>query len=201
MEHSTESLVPSWFLCLPRPRSHLRLSGSVLSDSAAPRTVAHRPPLFTGFPGKNTGVDNHFLPQGIFPTQGLNPHLSHLLYLQASSSPLAPLGNSVSLPPRLSGQMSRSPRVVFVPPLLTQPLPCVSPVPSLAWVVTGASSQSASILAPLTSRVSSADRTCNFTSEWVCVTLPHLITAFRLEVLMVTKEVLPDCRSSCPPSP
>ena len=28
-------------------------------------------------PGKNTGVDYHFLLQGIFPTQGLNPHLLH----------------------------------------------------------------------------------------------------------------------------
>ena len=27
------------------------------------------------FPGKNTGVGYHFLLQGIFPTQGLNPHL------------------------------------------------------------------------------------------------------------------------------
>ena len=167
---------------------------------ATPWTVACQAPLSMGF-FRQCWSRLPFPFQGIFLTQGLNPHLSHLLYLQASSSPLAPLGNSVSLPPRLSGQMSRSPRVVFVPPLLTQSLPCVSPVPSLAWVVTGASSQSASILAPLTSRVSSADRTCNFTSEWVCVTLPHLITAFRLEVLMVTKEVLPDCASSCPPSP
>ena len=29
-------------------------------------------------------------PPGIFPTQGSNPHLSRLLYLQASSLPLAP---------------------------------------------------------------------------------------------------------------
>ena len=28
------------------------------------------------FPGKNSGVGSHFLPQGIFPTQGLNPHLT-----------------------------------------------------------------------------------------------------------------------------
>ena len=27
------------------------------------------------FPGNNTGVGCHFLLQGIFPTQGLNPHL------------------------------------------------------------------------------------------------------------------------------
>ena len=40
-----------------------------------------------GSPGKNTGVDCHFLLQGIFLIQGLNPHLLHLLYLQADSLP------------------------------------------------------------------------------------------------------------------
>ena len=30
------------------------------------------------FPGKNTGMRCHFLLQGIFPTQGLNPSLLHL---------------------------------------------------------------------------------------------------------------------------
>ena len=39
-------------------------------------------------PGKNAGVGCHFPLQGIFPTQGLNPHL---LYRQAGSLPLAPL--------------------------------------------------------------------------------------------------------------
>ena len=29
----------------------------------------------TGFPGKKTGVGCHFFLQGIFPTQGSNPHL------------------------------------------------------------------------------------------------------------------------------
>ena len=43
-------------------------------------------------PGKNTGVDCHFFLQGIFPTQGLNPHLLCLLHWQASSLPLAPSG-------------------------------------------------------------------------------------------------------------
>ena len=32
------------------------------------------------FPGKNTGVGCYFLLQGIFPTQGLNPGLLHLLH-------------------------------------------------------------------------------------------------------------------------
>ena len=33
-------------------------------------------------PGKNTGVGCHALLQGLFPTQGSNPHLLHLLYWQ-----------------------------------------------------------------------------------------------------------------------
>ena len=36
-------------------------------------------------PGKNTGVGCHALLQGIFLTQGWNPHLSCLLHLQVSS--------------------------------------------------------------------------------------------------------------------
>ena len=43
-------------------------------------------------PGKNTGVGCHALLQGIFPTQGLNLHLLHLLPWQAGSLPLAPPG-------------------------------------------------------------------------------------------------------------
>ena len=44
------------------------------------------------FPGKNTGVDCHFLLQEIFLTQGLNPHLLCLLHWQMDSLPLAPPG-------------------------------------------------------------------------------------------------------------
>ena len=40
------------------------------------------------FPGKNTGADCHFLLQGIFAIQGLNPHLLHW---QASSLALSHL--------------------------------------------------------------------------------------------------------------
>ena len=36
-------------------------------------------------PDKNTRVGFHFLLQGIFPTQGSNPHLLHLLHWQAGS--------------------------------------------------------------------------------------------------------------------
>ena len=40
-----------------------------------PWTVACQTPLSTNFPGKNTGLVCHFLLQGIFLTQELNPHL------------------------------------------------------------------------------------------------------------------------------
>ena len=43
-------------------------------------------------PGKNIGVGHHALLQGLFLTQGLNPHLLHLLHWQAGSLPLVPLG-------------------------------------------------------------------------------------------------------------
>ena len=43
-----------------------------------------------GFPGKSTGVDCHFLLQGIFLTQGLNPCLMHC---RAGSFPLSHAGS------------------------------------------------------------------------------------------------------------
>ena len=45
-------------------------------------------------PGKNTGLGCHALLQGIFPTQGLNPHFLHL-HWQAGSLPLAPAGKPI----------------------------------------------------------------------------------------------------------
>ena len=45
------------------------------------------------FPSKNTGVGCHFLLQGIFPAQGLSPHLLHLLHWQAGSLALSHQGN------------------------------------------------------------------------------------------------------------
>ena len=59
-------------------------------DCSTPGSAVH------GYsPGKNTGVDCHALLQGIFPTQGLNLHLSHLLHWQEGSLPLAPAGKPV----------------------------------------------------------------------------------------------------------
>ena len=43
-------------------------------------TVACEDPLSMGFSRKNTGVSCHFLLQGIFPTQGSNSNLLHLLH-------------------------------------------------------------------------------------------------------------------------
>ena len=54
-----------------------------------PWTIA-RLPCPWNFPGKGTGVDCHFLLQGIFPTQGLNPGLLCLLQRQADSLPTVP---------------------------------------------------------------------------------------------------------------
>ena len=48
-------------------------------------------------PGKNTGVGCHFLLQGIFPTQGSNPHLLSLLQWQTDSSLLEPPGKHNSM--------------------------------------------------------------------------------------------------------
>ena len=59
---------------------------------STPWTVPARLLCSWNFPGKTTGVSCHFLLQGIFQTQGLNPHLLHLLHWQENSLPLAPPG-------------------------------------------------------------------------------------------------------------
>ena len=48
-------------------------------------------------PGKNPGVGCQALLQGIFPTQGSNPHLFCLLHWQAGSLPLEPPGKALYL--------------------------------------------------------------------------------------------------------
>ena len=54
---------------------------SVVSDSFATLwTVAHQVLCPWGFPGKDIRVGCHLLLQGIFPTQGLNLCLLHLLH-------------------------------------------------------------------------------------------------------------------------
>ena len=48
--------------------------------------------------GKNTEVACHFLLNGIFLTQGLNPHLLHLLHWQVGSFPLHHMGSPKKKP-------------------------------------------------------------------------------------------------------
>ena len=58
---------------------------------APPWTIACQAPLSMDFPGRNTGVGSHFLLQGIFPTQRLNPGLPNcrqMLYLSHQGGPL-----------------------------------------------------------------------------------------------------------------
>ena len=66
---------------------------SVRSDSATNRLQPDRFLCPLNFPGKNTGVGCHFLLQGTFPTQGLNPCL---LSQQADSLPLSHLGSPIT---------------------------------------------------------------------------------------------------------
>ena len=89
------SLSLSWCACACVCVCVCVFSHSVVSDSL----WAHAPQpanllCLWNFPGKNTRVGCHFLLQGIFPTQGLNPHLFSLLHWQADSLPLCPLGSS-----------------------------------------------------------------------------------------------------------
>ena len=66
------------------------LSCSVVSDSVRPYGLwPNRLLCPWDFPGKNTGVGCHFVLQGIFLTQGLNPRLLHW---QVDSLPLSHLG-------------------------------------------------------------------------------------------------------------
>ena len=66
------------------------LSHQVVSDSLRPHGLQSVRLLCPwSFPDTNTGVGCHFLLQGIFLTQGSNPHLLHW---EVDSSPLGHLG-------------------------------------------------------------------------------------------------------------
>ena len=64
---------------------------------ATPWTIARQASLCMGFSSKNIGVGCHFLLQGIFSTQVLNPCLLHLLHWLAGSLSLSPLAIRVIL--------------------------------------------------------------------------------------------------------
>ena len=56
--------------------SQLRFTHQVMSDCfVTPLTVTHLASLSIRFSGKNSEMGCHFLLQGIFLTQGSNPHL------------------------------------------------------------------------------------------------------------------------------
>ena len=73
------ALAGRFFTTAP-PEVHQFSSGQSLSRVrlfVTPWTAVHQAPLSMGFSRQYTGVDCHFLLQGIFPTQGLNPGLLH----------------------------------------------------------------------------------------------------------------------------
>ena len=77
--------------CYSRALKLLLFSRQVISDSLWSRGLSPARLLCPwNFPGKNTGVGCHFLLQGIFPTQRLNPHILHW---QADSLPLSHQGS------------------------------------------------------------------------------------------------------------
>ena len=101
-------LNPELALCLLKKHSFLKYKfqvcmcvyvcvRSIMSDSLRlQRLQPARLLCLWNFPGKNTGAGCHFLLQVIFPTQGENPGLLHLLHWQADSLPLHQLGSPKS---------------------------------------------------------------------------------------------------------
>ena len=71
--------------------NHKGIGGGLVAKSCltlgTPLTVARQAPLSMGFFRQETGVGCHFLLQGIFLTQGLNPHLLRFLHFQVDSLP------------------------------------------------------------------------------------------------------------------
>ena len=94
---------------------------SAAKDSSPPRLLYP-----WNFPGKNTGVGCHFLLQGIFPTQGSNPHLLRLLNWQADSLPLSHLETHILLWEVHNGIVKES-EVAQSCPTLCDPMDCSLP--------------------------------------------------------------------------
>ena len=83
-------LVPGRAMHHAKSLSHVQLF-------VTPWTTDHKAPLWDS-PSKNTGVGCQALLQGIFPMQGSNLHLLHLLCWQAGSLPLVPPGKPMAGP-------------------------------------------------------------------------------------------------------
>ena len=96
------------FLPLLSRFSHVRLFETLW-------TVARQSPLSMDSPSKHTGVSCRVLLQGIFLTQGLNPHLLCLLHWQAYSLPLVSPGKPLS---------SSASEIAQLCPILCNPMDC-----------------------------------------------------------------------------
>ena len=101
----------AWFMGLIILKKERQRSCSVVSNSLRPHglqpTRLHSP---WNSPGKNTGVGCHFLLQGIFPTQGLNPGLPHsrqTLYQLSHQGSLIILNSNLNLIPSISSLKQR----------------------------------------------------------------------------------------------
>ena len=88
-------------------------------------------------PGRNTGVSCHVLLQGIFPTQGWNPHLFYLLHWWVGSLPLAPPGKLKCFLPQRHFEFSWWNTSSLPPPWFSgwgfQLLPCLSTALCACW--------------------------------------------------------------------
>ena len=90
MEQRSRIQMKLWWysLCMVATSQSPCSVASVMSDSLRPLGLKPTRLLCPwDFPGRNTGVGCHALPQGIFPTQGLNSHYRRIL------SPLSHLGS------------------------------------------------------------------------------------------------------------
>ena len=68
-----------------------------MSDSSATLWTVACQAVHGDSPGKNTRVGGYALLQGVFPTQGSNPHRLCLLHWQMDSLPLSHLGSPRNL--------------------------------------------------------------------------------------------------------
>ena len=71
--YSNPCIAEAVFVCMLSRFSHVRLFATLW-------TLAQQAPLSNGFSRQEYWSGSHALLQGIFPTQGLNPHLLCLLH-------------------------------------------------------------------------------------------------------------------------
>ena len=164
-------------------------------------------------PGKNTGVDCHALLQGIFPTQGLNPHLFRFLHWQADSLPLHPWealiarGKSITgfkaskgrltllLRVNAAGDFQFKPLLIYYsenPTALKNYVKSTLPVPykwnNKAWMTPHLSQHGLlSILNSLMKPISKGEKDFfqNITSHWQCTGSPKSFDDVQINVVFM----------------